>query len=118
MAETQTTTRDIGVDVRNPPTRTCDDVHCPFHGQLRVRGQMITGKVQTTGMQRSVTISREVRRYIPKFERYESRTSKIPAHLPACLDEEIVTGQEVTIMECRPISKTKKFVVIDRRLEE
>ena len=111
-----TTVRDIGVDVRNPPTRACDDVHCPFHGNLPVRGQIIMGTVKTTGMQRTLVISRKYTVFIPKFERYESRTSKIAAHVPACLEEEISPGQEVTIMECRPISKTKKYVVVDRKV--
>ncbi len=112
-----TTVRDIGVDVRNPPTKACDDVHCPFHGELPVRGQIITGKVKTTGMQRTLVISRTYTILIPKFERYETRTSKISAHVPACLEEELSVGQEVTIMECRPISKTKRYVVIDRRVD-
>lgn len=117
MAQT-TNFRDIGVEVKNPPTSTCNDVHCPFHSTLPVRGQIITGKVETTGMQKSITISREYTIYIPKYERYQSRTSKISAHAPACLEEELSAGQEVTIMECRPISKTKKYVVIDRRIAE
>lgn len=117
MAQTKTI-RDIGVDVRSPPTRECDDVHCPFHGTLSVRGQMITGKVANAAMQRTLTISRTYTIYIPKYERYETRTTKIAAHLPACLEEELEPGQEVTIIECRPISKTKKFVVIDRRIGE
>ncbi|MBW3583155.1 MAG: 30S ribosomal protein S17 [Euryarchaeota archaeon] len=116
MAETTTKVRDIGVDVQNPPTTTCDDKHCPFHGGLPVRGQIITGKVATKGMQRSVVISRQYTIYIPKYERYETRTSKISAHAPACFDEGLEPGQEVTIMECRPVSKTKKYVVIDRRI--
>jgi small subunit ribosomal protein S17 len=117
MAQTKTI-RDIGVDVRNPPTRECDDAHCPFHSTLSVRGQIIQGKVANAAMQRTLTISREYTVYIPKYERYETRTTKITAHLPGCLEEELKPGQEVTIMECRPISKTKNYVVIDRRIEE
>lgn len=117
MAQTSTI-RDIGVDVTNPPTSTCDDVHCPFHGSLSVRGQIITGTVVTTGMQRTLVISREYSIYDSKYERYQSRTSKIAAHVPACLEEDITPGQQVTIMECRPISKTKTYVVIDRRIDQ
>ena len=32
--------RDIGLDVRAPKAR-CDDRHCPFHGRLSLRGQVI-----------------------------------------------------------------------------
>lgn len=29
--------RDIGIDVKTPEN-VCDDKHCPFHGNLPVRG--------------------------------------------------------------------------------
>jgi len=51
--------------------------------------------------------------YIPKYERYEKRTSKYKAHLPPCI--EVKEGDEVVIMECRPLSKTKSFVVVERK---
>lgn len=119
MAETKRTPRDIGVEVANPPSAEdyVEDEHCPFFGSLRVRGQVITGKVVSLGMQRSAVVSREHTVYIPKYERYENRTSKIAAHVPAWMEEKLSPGQQVTIIECRPISKTKKFVVIDRRAD-
>jgi len=39
--------KDIGIDVR-PPDRDCNDKNCPFHGDLVVRGQILTGKVIKT----------------------------------------------------------------------
>jgi small subunit ribosomal protein S17 len=62
-------------------------------------------------------VQRQYTVFIPKYERYETRTSKITAHVPAWMMSKLQEGQEVKIMECRPISKTKKFVVIDRREE-
>jgi small subunit ribosomal protein S17 len=111
--------RDIGVDIQNPPTSDDykPDEHCPFFGSLRVRGQIITGKVASLKMQQSATIQRQYTVFIPKYERYETRTSKITAHVPAWMYGKLQEGQEVKIMECRPISKTKRFVVIDRRDE-
>lgn len=104
--------RDIGVDVQ-PPSRECTDAHCPFHGAFPVRGQQIVGQVLSNKMQGSVIVNREYLRYMPKFERYEKRTSRYTAHLPACID--VKAGDQVTIMECRPISKTKQFVVIEAK---
>jgi small subunit ribosomal protein S17 len=104
--------RDIGVDVQ-APQQDCTDPHCPFHGGFSVRGQIIDGQVVNTQMQRSARVQREYLRYIPKFERYEKRTSSYIAHSPPCLQVQV--GDLVKIMECRPLSKTKSFVVIEAK---
>lgn len=118
MAET-IQPRDIGIDVQNPPTAEDyqPDNHDPFFGSLKVRGQIITGKIASLKMQQSAVVSRQYTVFIPKYERYETRTSKITAHVPAWMSGKLREGQEVKIMECRPISKTKRFVVVDRREE-
>ncbi len=104
-------TRNIGVDV-NPPRQICDDLYCPFHGKLPVRGIMIEGKVVNDKMQRTVTVEREYLKYNTKYKRYESKRSKIHAHNPPCIDAKI--GDKVKIMECRPLGKTVSFVVIEK----
>lgn len=104
--------RDIGVDVV-PPKEQCNDRHCPFHGILSVRGQIIKGVVVSDKMQKSVVVKRDYRRYIPKYERYEWRTGRYVAHNPLCINARV--GDEVRIMECRPLSKTKAFVVIEQK---
>ncbi|MHB8586018.1 MAG: 30S ribosomal protein S17 [Thermoplasmatota archaeon] len=107
-----TKARDIGIEV-TPPPGTCTDPHCPFHGTLSVRGVIVDGLVASTKMEHSVVVEREFRRYVPKYERYEKRTRRYTAHHPPCIP--LTAGDEVTIMECRPISKTKSFVVIEAR---
>ncbi|KAA0006836.1 MAG: 30S ribosomal protein S17 [Thermoplasmata archaeon] len=104
--------RDIGIKVKEPE-RECDDPNCPWHGHLKVRGVVIKGKVVSTAMQRTVVVERERLHYVPKYERYEKRTSRYKAHLPPCIDVE--KGDEVIIMECRPLSKTKHFVVVGKK---
>jgi small subunit ribosomal protein S17 len=104
--------RDIGVDVA-APTQECTDPHCPFHGGFSVRGQIIDGQVVSTRMERSARVQREYLRYSPKYERYEKRTSNYTAHAPPCLNVQL--GDLVKIMECRPLSKTKSFVVIEAK---
>ena len=104
--------RDIGIDVP-APAQSCEDQHCPFHGKLSVRGQAIDGVVVTTRMQRTVVVERKYLRYIQKFERYEKRTRRMLAHAPPCLG--LAAGARVTLMECRPLSKTVSFVVIQNR---
>ncbi|UUX91732.1 30S ribosomal protein S17 [Methanoplanus endosymbiosus] len=93
------------------PEKECNDVNCPFHGTLPVRGQVITGKVVSDKMQGSVVIARDYLHYVKKYKRYEKRSSKIHAHNPSCLGVKV--GDTVKIAECRPISKTKKFVVVE-----
>ncbi len=103
-------TRDIGLDVNAPETE-CDDINCPFHGTLPVRGQVFTGSVVSSKMNHTVVVKRTSEKLITKFERYEKRQSKMHAHNPPCIDA--VEGDIVKIAECRPLSKTKTFVVIE-----
>jgi len=104
--------RSIGIKVKEPE-KECDDPNCPWHGHLKVRGVVIRGKVVSTAMQRTVVVERERLHYVPKYERYEKRTSRYKAHLPPCID--VQKGDEVIIMECRPLSKTKHFVVVGKK---
>jgi len=102
--------KSVGLDVPAPKAE-CSDVNCPFHGSLPVRGQVITGKVVSDRMMGTVVVEREYLHYIRKYNRYEKRSSRIHAHNPPCLQAK--AGELVTIAECRPLSKTKSFVVVE-----
>ena len=104
--------KDIGFDVV-PPTLECNDPNCPFHGSLSVRGQTIDGVVATVKMNKTVVVERNYIRYVQKYERYEKRSSRYSAHAPACFGLKV--GDRVTIAECRPISKTVSYVVIEKK---
>ncbi|PSH00340.1 MAG: 30S ribosomal protein S17, partial [Nanohaloarchaea archaeon SW_7_46_7] len=91
----------IGLDVKEPE-QECDDKHCPFHGDLSVRGSTFTGEVQSTKMQKSATVRWEHTQEIPKYERKERRNTKISAHVPE--EMEIEEGDSVRVGETRPIS--------------
>ena len=106
--------RDIGINVK-APEKECDDKNCPFHGNLSVRGQIFRGRVVKT-YEKSAVIERELIRYVPKYERYLKKWSKMHAHNPPCIDAR--PGDIVTIAECRPISKTKSFVIVEKVVEE
>jgi small subunit ribosomal protein S17 len=103
--------RNIGANVK-PPTESCSDKNCPFHGTLPIRGQIITGVVSSAKMQDSILVKKEHMHYVPKYERYEKRTSKYAAHCPPCI--KVKVGDNVKIAECRPISKTISFVTIEK----
>jgi len=62
-------------------------------------------------MKGTVVVEKEYLHYIRKYNRYEKRSSRIHAHNPPCLQAK--TGDLVTIAECRPLSKTKSFVVVE-----
>ncbi len=102
--------RDIGLDVRAPKTR-CEDRHCPFHGRLPVRGQVLEGTVVSTGMQRTAVVERTLLHYVAKFERYEKRRRRYLAHAPPCLN--VPVGHRVRIAETRPLSKLVSFCIVE-----
>lgn len=103
--------RDIGLGVK-PPAKTCEDVTCPWHGSLKVRGKVLEGKVVSTRAQKTVIIEYGYLHFIPKYERYERRHSRIIAYKPGCIDVKV--GDIAKIAECRPLSKTKHFVVVEK----
>lgn len=94
------------------PKKSCDDVNCPFHGELSIRGHVLEGVVATAKMDKTVVVKRDYLFYIPKFLRYERRHSRIPSHNPPCIDAQ--EGDRVRIAECRPLSKTVSFVVVEK----
>ena len=98
----------IGV---TPPKKKCNDANCPFHGQLKCHGRVFEGTVISARMTRTVNVEWDRKHYLPKYEGYEKRRTRIKAHNPECLDAR--EGDHVRISECRPLSKTKHFVVIE-----
>ena len=102
---------DIGIDVKAPES-TCTDQFCPFHGTLSVRGQILEGQVVSDKMQNTAVVKRDYMRKDQKYERLEKRSNKYVVHNPPCLG--IETGDNVKIMECRPLSKLVSFVIIEK----
>ena len=101
--------KNIGIDV-NPPKTECRDKFCPWHGKISLRGKVLEGKVVSTKAPKTAIVERNYVFYIPKYERYERRRSRIAVHNPPCINAKV--GDRVKIVECRPISKTKHFVIV------
>lgn len=101
---------EIGLDVKEPE-QECMDEHCPFHGDITVRGNSFEGTVESTKMQKSATVRWEYSEKVPKYERFERRNTKITAHVPDCLN--VQEGDRVKVVETRPISKTKSSVIVE-----
>ena len=77
---------------------------------LSLRGRVFVGTAISSKMQKTVTVEWERKNYMKKYERYEKRRSRVKAHNPDSMNAQ--EGDIVKIMECRPLSKTKNFVVI------
>jgi small subunit ribosomal protein S17 len=101
---------DIGLDVRAPKGR-CEDRHCPFHGRLPVRGQILEGNVVSISMQRTAVVERTLLHFVAKYERYEKRRRRYLAHAPPCLN--VPLGHRVRIAETRPLSKLVRFCIVE-----
>jgi len=104
-------TKNIGWNLK-APSKQCTDVHCPFHGEIRLHGRMFVGRVIKKSSHRTVNVEWPRISYLPKFERYSKRRSRVKAHNPDCIEANV--GEKVLIAETRPISKTKTFVVVRR----
>jgi len=69
-----------------------------------------SGRVISSKMDRTITVLVERRVKHPLYGKYIRRSTKLHVH-----DEENVCneGDEVTISECRPISKTKSWKLVE-----
>ena len=107
----KTEARNIGILVEMPKHK-CSDAECPFHGNLSVRGRQFTGTVVSSKMRKTSVIEFARLQFLKKYERYEKRRTKLKVHNPECISAK--EGDVVKIMECRPLSKTKNFVVVQK----
>ncbi len=103
--------KNIGLEA-NPPEKECKSELCPWHGHLKVRGSVFTGEVKSLKSLDTSIIKWDYYRKIRKYERYERRNTTVAAHKPKCI--ELKVGDKVKIAECRPISKTKRFVIVEK----
>lgn len=99
--------------VREAKIDSCGDNDCPHHGSLSTRGTVLTGVVVSDKMHKTVVVQIDYLHYFPKFNRYGKRRSKVHAHNPPCVQAS--KGDLVKIMECRPLSKTVAYVVVEKK---
>jgi small subunit ribosomal protein S11e len=90
------------------------DKKCPFTGEVSIRGRILTGKVISTKMNRTIIIRRDYLHYIPKYrawkpfllyrgilitiyllDRYEKRHKNLAAHVSPAFRVEL--GDVVTV---------------------
>jgi small subunit ribosomal protein S17 len=76
--------------------------------ETNTKPQTFRGVVVKTAMKDTATVA--VSRYVkhPKYKKYQVRTKKYQVHDP---ENTVAVGDEVTIVGCRPISKSKHFAI-------
>lgn len=89
----------------------CNDKNCPIHGNLKLRRKSFIFTVTSAKMHRTATLVMKRRHYLPKYQRYEKRTTRLKAHNPDCIAAK--KGDVVRAFECRPLSKTKYFAIVE-----
>ncbi|XP_037948139.1 40S ribosomal protein S11-like [Teleopsis dalmanni] len=107
--------RSIGLGFKTPNEAihgTYVDKKCPFTGNIRIRGRILTGTVVKTKMQKTIVVRREYLHYVRKYNRFEKRHRNISAHISPCFSKDVKIGDIAIIGECRPLSKTIRFNVL------
>ncbi len=76
--------------------------------------RVLSGRVVSDKMQKTVTVLVERRVMHPLYKKFIKRSGRYAAHDEADLCRE---GDSVRIEECRPISKRKTWLVVERNGE-
>ncbi|KAG9000516.1 hypothetical protein FRB90_011812 [Tulasnella sp. 427] len=99
--------KNVGLGYKTPPLAIQGDYidhKCPFTSNVTIRGRILTGRVISTKMTRTIIVRRDYMHYIPKYHRYEKRHKNLAAHCSPAFRVEV--GDIVTVGQCRPLSKT------------
>mmetsp|Transcript_14403 Transcript_14403/g.25797 ORF Transcript_14403/g.25797 Transcript_14403/m.25797 type:complete len:106 (+) Transcript_14403:71-388(+) len=66
--------RNIGLGFKTPDAAingTYVDKHCPFTGNVSIRGRILKGLVISNKMQKTIVMRRDYLQFVPKYKRYE-----------------------------------------------
>ena len=107
-------TRNIGLPVKESKKKIEEnEKNNPFNGTLSIRGKIFEGTVINAKANGTVVIQKESPIYFKKFKRFGRSKNKIHAHVPSNINVE--EGDYVIAAECKPISKSVSFVVVEVR---
>lgn len=77
--------------------------------QIKKKTKTIDGVVVSNSCDKTITVKTTRIVKHPLYGKYIKRISKIHAHDP---DNSCEIGAKVSIQECRPLSKTKSWIVV------
>ena len=107
-------TRNIGLPVKESKKKIEEnEKNNPFNGTLSIRGKIFEGTVINAKANGTIVIQKESPIYFKKFKRFGRSKNKIHAHVPSNINVE--EGDYVIAAECKPISKSVSFVVVEVR---
>ena len=105
-------TNNIGLPVKEPKKKAVEnEKNNPFNGSLTIRGRLFEGVIINAKAKNTAVIQKESPIYFKKFKRFGRSKNKIHAHVPSNLNVQV--GDYVVAAECRPISKSVSFVVVE-----
>lgn len=106
--------KNIGLGFKTPKqaiNSTYIDKKCPFTGNVSIRGRMMRGVVHSTKMKRTIVIRRNYLHFVNKYQRYMKRHKNFAIHCSPCFEPKV--GDEVVVGQCRPLSKTVRYNVLE-----
>ena len=72
--------------------------------------RVLTGRVVSNKMDKTITVNIESKIKHPLYGKYVKQSKKLHAH---DADNQCMEGDLVTIKACRPLSKSKKFQLVE-----
>lgn len=80
---------------------------------VTTRGRTFEGFV-TKKFSKRIVLEFERTVYVPKYERFYKKKTRLHARLPDALANEVNVGDYVQVKECRPLSKIIHFIVLGK----
>lgn len=84
---------------------------------VATRGRTFEGEV-TAKFPKRITIEFERTVFLPKYERYMKKKTRIHARLPDNMADKVHVGDFVKVKETRPLSKIIHFIVTEKLTKE
>jgi len=76
----------------------------------KINKKEFTGLVTSDKMDKTIVVIIKTKKLHPLYKKYVTRTTKYKAHDP---ENTAHIGDNVRIRECRPVSKDKKWALVD-----
>lgn len=72
-------------------------------------GRRLEGTVVSNKMQKTIVVRVERKKKHPKYGKYFTVSKKYKVH---CEDPGIKVGDKIIFKECRPMSRTKRWIIV------